>query len=118
MEDGRAYNIHCRLTAEILLGRLNGTITDEEDDRLSELASEWWYLMNEGEKVLSNQWHSKHFPKPTPHPDTLRLEKLAKNFNHYYGAASGAECLLEWWQHVPGDVSPDDIRTYIDGLED
>ena len=54
----------------------------------------------------------------TPHPDTLRLEKLAKNLNHYYGAASGAECLLEWWQHVPGDVSPDDLRTYIDGLED
>ena len=55
---------------------------------------------------------------PTPHPDTLRLEKLAKDLNHYYGAASGAECLLEWWQHVPGDVSPDDLRTYIDGLED
>ena len=49
----------------------------------------------------------------TPHPDTLRLEKLAKLLLTW---DEDADC---YWLfgHTKGNT-PDDLRAYIDGLED
>ena len=61
----------------------------------------------------------------TPHPDTVRLEKLAKDLNEYRKCAhgrkitneSGASRLYNWWIDIPTNITADDLRAYIDGLE-
>ncbi len=45
----------------------------------------------------------------TPHPDTVRLEKLAEH------AASDAS--IGWYLECDFDGGLDDLRSYIDGLE-
>lgn len=50
---------------------------------------------------------------PTPHPDTLRLDKLARIIEGGRDYMAFADYVL-----TAVNVTPDDLRAYIDGLED
>lgn len=50
---------------------------------------------------------------PEVHPDTLRLETLAKSLNDLYGADE-----LWFWTLEQDGVSPANLRAYIDGLNE
>lgn len=45
---------------------------------------------------------------PTPHPDTVRLERLA--------IKASLDATVGWWMES-GGITPDDLRAYIDGME-
>ena len=55
----------------------------------------------------------------TPHPDTLRLEKLAKDLNRWVQKYReyGDSRLSRRFSDICG-MTADDLRAYIDGLED